>query len=284
MRLRTKSKASQWVLWLCAALAAMVLYVVLSDVLFESVSWNVLDPERYRLAFPLVAAFAFFAWETRWDRIVRTANRSDGSERPSRKDVASRPAKVEAEVAPQPKEPCVAMAVAPPGPSPSEAAWPAVAGAAEAVRAERHSHDDTDVTGEALYAKARSLPHRRIPDFKTDAYYLELLVGAARKGFSPAMAKLGDYAMRRMAWAEAYYWMTQARRNGMHNLSTVMREIRKRWALCGCPNELMSEAGVYSADAASVGSALLYLDAGRNISMVREFLQTHHPEYLTDGV
>lgn len=93
--------------------------------------------------------------------------------------------------------------------------------------------EEEELAGEALYKKARAMTHRMIPDFDTDGTYLELLGMSAAAGHAPAMAKLGDYAMRRAAWVESYYWMSLAKRSGMQGLESVMSKIRREWALAG---------------------------------------------------
>jgi len=288
MRLRSRSKTEQWTLWMCAVLAALVLYVLLSDFMYDSVSWNLLNPERYRLAFPLVALVVVFAWETRWDRIVR-------EKKPAQPEapVPATEAATAGVQSPQPQQACVSETASSKVESPGdELAKPAVPKQVAEASASPEANEsrlepiveleasDDSATGEELYAKARTLPHRRIPDFGTDAYYMELLGKAVAKGYPPAMSKLGEYAIRRGVWVEAYYWMTQARRHGMHNLKPVLRDIRKGWALDGCSDELGNVSRLFSAEAGSLGRALLHLDSGKTVAAAKEFLLKNYPEYL----
>jgi len=138
-----------------------------------------------------------------------------------------------------------------------------------------------DMTGKVLFDQARRMPHQLIPDFAFDEQYLELLGKSAAAGYAPAMAKLGEYAMRRAAWVEAYYWMSMAKRHGMYNLTGVMREIRKNWSLCDFPSETSNVNALFPPEAGSIGRALLHIDSGREPAAARAFLKANHPEFVT---
>jgi len=137
-----------------------------------------------------------------------------------------------------------------------------------------------DATGEDLFNQARMIPHQPIPDFDCDGQYLELLGKSAAAGYAPALAKLGDYAMRRGAWVEAYFWMSLAKRNGMKNLDASLREIRREWSTEGFPNQSENVNDMFSPEAGSIGRALLHLDSGHDAAAAREFLKEHYPEFL----
>lgn len=134
--------------------------------------------------------------------------------------------------------------------------------------------------GEYLFLKAQGVPHQVVPDYDTDGLYLDILREAANKGYGPAAAKLGEYAMRRAVWIEAYYWMSMASRMGMENLTNVMREIRMNWVLAGHPDEEDNVNPLFPLETGSIGRALLHLDSGYRASDAREFLKTYYPEYL----
>ena len=138
------------------------------------------------------------------------------------------------------------------------------------------------LTGKDLYNQARLLPHQKIPDFKLDGKYLDMLGQSAYLGCPQAAAKLGEYAMRRSAWVEAYYWMSTARLHGMTNLSDTLSEILKNWRLANCPNEEKNIHPLFDEDAGSVGRALLNLAAGNDFVKARTFLQIHYPEYIAN--
>jgi len=131
--------------------------------------------------------------------------------------------------------------------------------------AEPHPEGDRqpseDESGEALFARARALPHQPIPDYGFDREYLELLGRSAAASHAPAQVKLGEYAMRRGAWVEAYYWMTQAKQNGMKKMTPVLREIRMNWARDGFRDEIENVHPLFSAELGAVGRKLLRRDS-----------------------
>jgi len=155
-----------------------------------------------------------------------------------------------------------------------------------ALPAGQHNHPQpsastSSLSGEELFDQARALPHQQIPDFGVDGEYLGLLGRSAAKGYAPALAKLGEYAMRRAAWVEAYYWMKLAQRSGMHGLSPTLREIRKCWSLDGFPIQSSNVNKLFTREAGSIGRALLHVDSGQDAAKAKEFLKASHPEFVT---
>lgn len=134
--------------------------------------------------------------------------------------------------------------------------------------------------GEEDFRRARAMPHRVVPDFSTDGLYLDLLGESAEKGYAPAMAKLGEYAVRRGTWVEAYYWTWRARRGGVPELDAELRRIRHGWAMAGCPGEKENVNDLFDEERGSVGRALLDIAAGRGVAAARGFLKENHPEFL----
>jgi len=283
MNMRTSSRGNQWIVWLSEVLAALLVYVVASQILYGAVSWDVLDPSRYRLAAPLVVLLVYFAWKTRWDGIVREvevkveaeveveAKAEVKAEAEAETEAeAKAKAKADHQISSPPPQP-------PPQPSPQPQPQPPPPVLFIPVRSQASGSRET---GAAIYARARLMPHREIPDFGTDGMYLDLLGDAAAKGHLPALTKLGEYAMRRGTWVEAYFWMWQARRNGMGNLSNVMREIRRNWIWAGTPDEAENVHPLFSREAGLIARALIGRDSRHGAVAARDYLQSHHPEFL----
>ena len=67
-----------------------------------------------------------------------------------------------------------------------------------------------EVDANRLWEEARGMAHRFRSDWKRNQEYLAKVYGAARLGHLEAMTKLGDYAYRRGALVEAYYWTALA--------------------------------------------------------------------------
>jgi len=273
MTFRTKSRERQRKLWALAALTAVALYVGLSFWLYGSVSLNILIPRQHRLFLPVFILFILFVWETRREanerktKALREKREEEPKERGEGKKAIPSPAPC---VAPPPVSHVTSSAPVPrPSvPAPAPAVVPVASPAADGM------------SGEALYVQARSLPHQQIPDFETDSDYLTLLGRSAEKGYPRALTKLGEYAMRRSAWVEAYYWMWLAQKKGMGNLSGTLREIRRCWAMDGFPAQSSNVSSLFSKKAGSIGRALLGVDSGREASTARAFLRKEAPEYL----
>jgi len=209
----TESRSRQWTLWLCAAGVALMAYVSLSYLLCGSVSFDVLEPCRYRLAVSLLVLLGIFVWETRWDGIWRDED-----------DFMPFPADSEGE--------------GPKGVSTASVRHPPVAPSSVVLSA---AEDDPFT-----------------------------------------LVKLGEQAMRRETWVEAYYWMWQARRNGRPDLEAQLCEIRESWMLDGFSDEATNVSGLFTVEKGSIGRALLHLDTRRDAEGAREFLRTNYPDLLSE--
>jgi len=159
----------------------------------------------------------------------------------------------------------------------------------QSLETKADSNEDTDgaeITdgeldhGEREYALARMIDHNAIPTWSRDREYLTLLGKSAEHGSPWAMAKLGEYAMRRQMFVEAYFWMWKARRAGMQQLDTTLKTIRMSWIRFGRRDESRNVHPLFTAEDGSVARALLDLFSGYNTTEARGFLQEHHPECL----
>ena len=136
-------------------------------------------------------------------------------------------------------------------PPPRRAGEPsAVAGGSEADR---------------LWAEARRMPHNIIPDPVTDGDYLTKIRGAAALGHLEAMAKLGEYAFRRRALVEAYYWTALAELKGASRLAETLRLIEARWMQADCPTEYDNCYNDFSERQGSFARALLRIRCGVDV-------------------
>jgi len=309
MTVRTKSKPWQWTVWLCAALALLAVYVVLSRILFNFVTWDLFAPRLHRLAIPLVVVFFYVAWNTRWDGVrrekkekkkVKGEGQGQGEEKVDGESRWRAEEKPDSPVRPADD----GRAHTPGAPQSSDNADSLGNDCGETGVSAQPQHNEivdirsststldssslcqppnstSSLTGEELFEQARALPHQVVPDFDSDGPYLELLGQSAKQGYSPALAKLGEYAMRRAAWVEAYYWMKLAQRNGMLGLSPTLREIRKNWSLDGFPGQSSNVNWLFTLEAGSLGRALLHVDSGHEAATAKEYLKANYPEFLT---
>jgi len=306
MTFRSKSRRRQWRRWLCAALVAFAVQAVATCLVLGAVSFDLLDPDCYRLALPIVLVFGLLAWETRWDGVVREEDvKVEGQEKlKSGVEVEERNLTTGAAKPPVGGQGLTGPFVDATSSSrqnKDEASSDRRDGdVASTKERSRHSSTSTldfdsslvhrqpqpptstsSLAGEALFDQACALPHQEIPDFEFDDLYLDLLGQSAAAGYAPALATLGEHAMRRAAWVEAYYWMSMARRQGMQGLANVMREIRRNWSLDGFPDEAENVYQLFTTEAGSIGRALLHVDSGHEAAKAKEFLKENHPEFLT---
>jgi len=273
MTFRTKSKTQQWMLWLCAALVGVAIYVVLSQVLYNSVSWNVFLPHYQRILLPILALYWLFAWETRWDG-ERRDKEAEGEGQEAAGEVGGEPKVASGSIVARRKKLALQSAAA--------------AADLDCSEDQSQSADSTDLselledtaTGEELFNRASGIKHQVIPTFDDDGDYLELLGRSAAAGYGPALEKLGIYAMRRTAWVEAYYWMKQAERNGVDGLTPVLRIIRTNWALDGFPRQSSNVNDIFTAEAGALGRALIRFDSGREAAKAKKFLMEHYPQFV----
>ena len=132
-----------------------------------------------------------------------------------------------------------------------------------------------DRSSRRLWERARDMPHNYIPDLEHDYMYLTMVYAAATAGRVEAQAKLGEYALRREAYVEAYYWLRLAAVNGMRTEShrELMRECCTQWVLNGCDPEYGNEYRFFSGRQGTMARAMLRHDTGIDVRKGRERLR-----------
>ena len=106
------------------------------------------------------------------------------------------------------------------------------------------------------------MPNNFIPDPETDGDYLAKIYTAARLGHLEAMVKLGDYAYRRGAVVEAFYWTLLAELKGATGLNVQLRELRSRWQSLGCPKQYRNAYTDFTEEQGVFARAVLRLQCG----------------------
>ena len=114
------------------------------------------------------------------------------------------------------------------------------------------------------------MKHNFIPDPATDGDYLAKVYTAARLGHMEAMVKLGDYAYRRGAVVEAYYWTALAELRGAKGLAAALRKMKTRWLSKGCPAEHRNVYDGFSKMQGSFARALLRIRCAVDAPLARE--------------
>lgn len=177
---------------------------------------------------------------------------------------AAAPAEVHAE--PVPAETPAPTPAAPSAPDPAPVAASVEVQASSAPKPDGMSADGSAKAVGDMVAKmwktARTLKHNFIPNPKADNRYLSLVHGAAMSGHAEAQAKLGEYAFRRGALVEAYYWLTLSQLNGNPEAEKRMRDCRAQWIRSGCSPEYGNVYEFFTERQSSLGRAVLRLDSG----------------------
>ena len=117
------------------------------------------------------------------------------------------------------------------------------------------------------------MPHNFVPDPDADYEYLRLMHDAARAGSRRAMVKLADYARRRCADVESYYWLTLAKIHGAEGLDEAIEYCRKQWKVNGFNPEYENEYVFFTERQGVLGRAALRLDSGVDVTMARTRLK-----------
>ena len=119
-----------------------------------------------------------------------------------------------------------------------------------------------EVDANRLWEEARTMTHRFKPDWKKDHDYLSKIYTAARLGHLEAMVKLGEYAGRRGAVVEAFYWTILAELKGATGLNVQLRELRSRWQSLGCPKQYRNAYTDFTEEQGVFARAVLRLQCG----------------------
>lgn len=169
---------------------------------------------------------------------------------------------------------------APSAPPPAAVSVRAAAVPSEPVRKPHPMPDVPEVSsvakdrGTVAWDMAQKLPHNFVPDPDADYNYLRLVHDAARAGNEKAMVKLGEYARRRCADVEEYYWLTMARLHGAKGLEPMLDYCRNQWKINGFNPEYENEYLFFTERQGVLGRAALRLDSNVDTVMARERLKS----------
>lgn len=127
---------------------------------------------------------------------------------------------------------------------------------------------------EEAWQEARQIKHSFIPNTDTDYAYLRLLNESARLGHAEARFKLGEYALRRAAFVEAYYWLKMAKASGQgKGVDEALGCCLREWRLAGFDPQYENVTESFSERQGSLGRAALRLDSGVEATRARERLR-----------
>lgn len=265
--LRAKSRTSQWLRWLVLVALGAAVYVAAVYRFRLGPVLEFYGRDQLSIFVPVVLVVGILAYELRWDGVTRRRRKHGEREEDEHAQDAS------GEVAPvRPPRRVVAPQAARPAPAPvaapqqQDATKPATP-LSEALAAV------ADLSPEAAWEQARNKPHNFVPDPMADSMYLALVFHAAEGGHAEALAKLSDYAFRRGANVEAYFWASVAQKRGYAAAAKLLVKIRQAWMMAGSPGEYENAYDFFPETSGTVGRSLLRCACGIDVPYARQRLR-----------
>ena len=130
-----------------------------------------------------------------------------------------------------------------------------------------------------LWHMAREMKHNFVPHPVVDRRYLALVHAAAMAGHAEAQSKLAEYASRRNALVEAYYWMSKAKRNGLEGADDFLLQCREQWQRNGCFPEYENHYEFFTERQGVLARAALRRTCGIQVVRATQRLE----EMIADG-
>lgn len=130
-----------------------------------------------------------------------------------------------------------------------------------------------EISPEEAWERMQTMEHNLIPDFVVDAEYLYYVNVAAQGGNLNAIAKLGEYAMRRGTIVEAFYWTFLADMYGHPEVATPLRNIRSLWMRSGCPGEEDNVRPDFTETQGEFARAVLAVQCGLDAPLARRTIE-----------
>ena len=156
--------------------------------------------------------------------------------------------------------------------------------APEAPAAGEPKEDVQQTEADALWEAACEMEHQFIPDWETDEAYLTLLYKAAALGQFEALNRLGDYALLREAFVEAFYWKIKVAMEEAPFLGATLEDVLAAWTRAGCPTEYENVTDDFSADQGVFARVVMRFMTGINLAnatqRMKELVAAGNPDAL----
>ena len=134
------------------------------------------------------------------------------------------------------------------------------------------SSADSD-EAQRLWEEARAMPHQEVSDFSTDWQYMTLLHKAAKLGHAEACSKIGDYAYRRGALIEAFFWKWKAEADGGRCAEPSLEEVRVQCLASGALAEPGEMDGSYGIEEDDFARAVIAVQSGMSVATAMQRLK-----------
>ena len=256
MTLRSPSRAKFWARMLFLVLLSLAVYSVVAAALGWRETFSFGRPDRMRWLLVMGLVWAVAAYEMRPKRHRHGARRRK-----------AKPVSTEASVPSEGTQDGAAHE----SPAPTTVAA-GVATSVDGGPVRQPENADEGLSGDELWRRAREIPHDFVPDPVKDHDYLTLAHAAAAAGVAEAMAKLAEYASRRDAVVEAFYWMTRAKRRGLVGADDFLLQCRDQWLANGCPPEYENEYAFFDVRRGVLARAALRLACGVEVERAQQRL------------
>ena len=131
----------------------------------------------------------------------------------------------------------------------------------------------TSDEAQRLWEEARAMPHQEVSDFSTDWQYMTLLHKAAKLGHAEACSKIGDYAYRRGALIEAFFWKWKAEADGGRCAEPSLEEVRVQCLASGALAEPGEPDGSYGVEEDDFARAVIAVQSGLSVATAMQRLK-----------
>ena len=134
---------------------------------------------------------------------------------------------------------------------------------------------DIALTGDDDDAAARRVDgERSAKRWRQDGHYYQVLYQTTRTGNVASMDKLGELALVRKDFVEAFYWKLMVELHGGRPSGMPARNVCRAWLDTGHPERVVEdEAGLFTESQAKLSMAVLDLWSGRHVKTPTETIR-----------
>ena len=139
---------------------------------------------------------------------------------------------------------------------------------------------DVAFTGEDVDATARRIEsdqtRRDVASTKRwrqNGHYYQVLHQTAHAGNLASMDKLGEFALVRKDFVEAFYWKLMVELHHGRPSGLPARGVCRAWQAAGCPEAKTDEGGPFKENQAKLSMAVLDLWSGRHVQTPTETIR-----------
>ena len=138
---------------------------------------------------------------------------------------------------------------------------------------------------EALRMPAEGMSRTRSESrWRQNGHYYQVLYQTARTGNVASMDKLGEFALVRKDFVEAFYWKLMVELHHGRPSGLPARGVCRAWQAAGCPKSKTDEGGLFKENQAKLSMAVLDLWSGRHVQTPTETIRRMMEEGDADAL